>query len=228
MLAHARRARRPRAGGGETSDSTVSVWSQVRSCREIYTNVLWAGGEPGRRPPPGRRRRPRGVVPSAGSGGGSGGGCDGAGDVDSSGEGSDFSSGRCGGGGVGVDGCSSSCETQAGGDRERARSLQRERRLLPPPLWPACGVRSLTVWQRAWASRGLQVSFLAGTASMLWTCRSSRVHVRRLKRVRPCGVSRFARDLHTTVPRTPVRNFVRGSTLNATLPVDFPTARASA
>ncbi|CAB1117203.1 unnamed protein product [Ectocarpus sp. CCAP 1310/34] len=27
---------------------------------------------------------------------------------------------------------------------------------LPPPLWPACGVRSLAVWRSAWASRGLQ------------------------------------------------------------------------
>lgn len=151
-LAHARSE--SAVGGG---DATVSVWSHVLCCRERYANVLWTGPQR-----VGRRARGKGGDVGGGRGGlsrddavseASRAGGDGAsGGVCSGG------SGRCGVGGnsVGVGG-DGARETPAGGDRRHAVS-RRGRGVLPTPLWPSCGVRSLAVWQRAWASLGLQVS----------------------------------------------------------------------
>ena len=73
-------------------------------------------------------------------------------------------------GGVGGGGGGGRGDGEAGvGERETAgdfskRSTQRDAPLL---LRPACGVRSLTVWQRAWASRGLEVREGRGSRRVL-------------------------------------------------------------
>ncbi|CAM9884141.1 unnamed protein product, partial [Scytosiphon promiscuus] len=70
------------------------------------------------------------------------------------GGGSGGGGGRRGVGIGGGDGCDTPAgEEGAGGRRASSRSKAGR---LPSPLWPSCGVRSLAVWQRAWASRGLQ------------------------------------------------------------------------
>jgi len=171
-LAHARS--RPSAGGdgGGAGDSTVSVWSQVRSCREIYTNVLWDAGVRS------------GCGPARG-GGGDGGGGDGRGEgsggvLEGGGDDGAREGGAGGGAGGGCkkDGCDRFADgvVRDGGGGYRGRDPARQgTRRLPPPLWPLCGVRSLTVWQRAWASRGLQVSLVRSLPPLrrliLWLCR---------------------------------------------------------
>lgn len=109
-------------------DITVSVWSHVRYCRERYENVLWT-----------EQRTEQG-------GGGIFGGEAASFSGDISGEGDPF--------------CYSGVDAGVGETRapdDEARLWRPGRRHLPPPLWPACGVRSLVVWQRAWACRGLEV-----------------------------------------------------------------------
>ncbi|CAM9830881.1 unnamed protein product, partial [Ectocarpus sp. 4 AP-2014] len=178
-LAHARSSRAAPIGNGNNGnngDRTVSVWSQVRSRRELYENLLWAGGGGAEAPRPQQQQQQRplsraadgearggaeqggsGVLRATASGGGGSGGCGG---VDRSGEGG---GGCCGGKCGAVDDDDENVE--AGGHRPRhwrvpfswRRKKEIENERLPPPLWPACGVRSLAVWRSAWASRGLQV-----------------------------------------------------------------------
>lgn len=133
----------------------MSVWSQVHSCREVYTNILWAGK---------RGSCPQQPVHRSGSccrvtgedkrGGVSrGGGVVGGGIVNRGGCVGDVS----GGGRDGVVQNGGGCETPQAGAGTESASSRRTRERLPPRLWPACGIRSLVIWRRPWEGRGLQV-----------------------------------------------------------------------
>ncbi|CAM9153189.1 unnamed protein product, partial [Laminaria digitata] len=158
-LAHARSL----AAVGLEGNETASVWSHVRCCRERYTNVLWngrrvrgGGGGGGGGSGVGGEARGRGgifgddAVASDGVGGGSGGGAGGM-----RGRGGLFVDGVVGTDGGGGGGGVGAREGERGGDALSSRRTTR--REVSSLLRPACGVRSLTVWQRAWASRGLEV-----------------------------------------------------------------------
>lgn len=164
-LSHARCSSTDGGRGRGNSDgacSTASVWSHVRSRRETYTNVLWAGDDGGSSSTRRCRNPGRGAEgPREEKGCGRGGDASrqdvgsGSGDI-----GRGMSIGGHGdGSGVTSDagGCAAPAEEK--GLREmRTSSKPQAGGRLPAPLWPSCGVRSLAVWQRAWASRGLQVS----------------------------------------------------------------------
>lgn len=135
-------------GGG---DATISVWSHVQCCRERYANVLWIGKRPS---------SPAGVA----------GGTEGARVADDSGvsECPDDRRELCDTAGVDVDvgvggvlGQANHCppaETKGReADGKKGAPSRCGEKAWAPRLRPLCGVRSLAVWQRAWANRGLEV-----------------------------------------------------------------------